>query len=166
MSFLTKYINPHKSMLFLIKYKWWTSPTRLCSVSAKHIASQPPNSLQITRGKATAKTWDAFCHAEMQCIILFALLIDMNGVTFTLNERLGRGGPTTQQKSASAVFASSVLTWGQQNKRWQQRSLCEPRLLQDSWWCDRLNKDIKQAVGESYLLINYLVYLLNSKKNK
>lgn len=43
-------------------------------------------------------------------MILFALLIVMNGMAFTLNEHLERGGPTPQQKAASVVFASSVLT--------------------------------------------------------
>lgn len=54
------------------------------------------------------KTGDAFFHAEMRHI-LFAHLVHVNGMSFTLNEHLGSGGPTTEQKAISAVFAPSVV---------------------------------------------------------
>jgi len=43
------------------------------------------------------RTGDAFIHAEMQHVPLFAHLIHRNGMSFALNKHLGSRGPVTEQ---------------------------------------------------------------------
>lgn len=60
--------------------------------------------------KGNGKKGDAFFHAEMWHIVLFTHRTHVNEMNFTLNEHLGNGGPITEQKAISTVFASPVVT--------------------------------------------------------
>lgn len=96
--------------------------------------------------KGSGKKGDACFHAEMLHIVLFTHLIHMNKMNFTLNEHLGNREPITGQKAISAVFASPVVTWGQDSTsrtKGGTREVCEPRLLQGSWWFKWLKKRYK-----------------------